>query len=302
MEQMHSSEPPPAWANRSSLHQFLAQRGIDMQEDPELQPDMEIGYDAASSRETPFIVHQQENSPPTGEVSLPPGFLSTSITLPGIWTMPEEYHRYLCSIHTIQRRALVQSLTAECNVELYEVAGVENPDIIVDSHSGVLFKTLSDIPNDIDGLASEISELGYSFSRILVVLESFPADRALFSMAKWTNGQWPQLRMLTQTVSETCVKLKSKVNVKLGLLGIDDEDNSVTDECGEGLGDISVEFVLSQSIDESAQLVRVFGDYAAQAASPMEQAELGGVRLWLDRVVRCPPSLFLPHMSNRLCL
>lgn len=284
-EQREIINTPPTWSSRASLHQYLAQRGVVTQADRGETGSLEPGEGDSLRHNDPNDAHSLETNASAKEMPLLSAFLSTNIALPKVWTVPSDSHRYLCSIHTVQRRALAQSLKEECNVDLYELSNMIHPDIVVDSHSAVLFITLSDIPSTLDTLTSEISELAYGFSRILVILESFPADRAQFSTERWKDGHWAQLTMFTKTISETCLKLKNKVNIKLGLLDHDEHlERSEETSSGQALGDTSVEFVISLAIEDSARFVRIFGDYSAGLVTPLERAKLGGARVWLDTV------------------
>jgi len=225
-------------------------------------------------------------TPKIPEATIPLDIRSESIVLPSDWNVPTEAHHYVASLSLLQRRALVQCMQEDCNILLTEISDSTGPELIIDSHSAVISFTLSEVvPSNVAKLAAFIVNLAYSFSRILVVLESYPRSRANDSLEKNRRRQSGYLRMMTETVASACTRLKRNVAIRIGTIGadVDAEDNN-----GFEIGEVSVDYVLADSVEETARLVRVFADSAEASVSEWERKKLWGPRPWLEAAVRNP--------------
>jgi hypothetical protein len=291
------SLPAQEFSNTRMLEQFLVQRGLEHRRSNTELELADTNPTPATSQERPDTRSgtNEESEGTKSYADVPKlGFISQSITLPPIWNRPSEPHRYLASIALLQRRALVQSLSQDCSVHLAEMDELFGPDIIVDSHSAIKILTASDIvPFNVPSFSDTIAQLGYGFSRILVLIEAFSPSRTKYSLERVSKQRQydkygaegeeaePTTR-LTETVKESCAKLKHNVSVKLGLLGVGDE---LAEAAEWDVGDVSVEFVIAGTVEESARYIRRFGDHAASTVGDAERQMLWGERPWFDSTV-----------------
>jgi hypothetical protein len=267
------------------LDHFLRQRNL---EAATMNDHQEVDAHPPSPSNTSTIADAtketvEDSNPPASSFTdrvensaFPPDFVSPIIKLPEIWTRPSEEHHYICSIKLLQRRALIHLLEQDCTVALTEAENMQVPDLVIDSHSAVVLVTISNVVlSTIPALVSSISHLGHSFERILVILESFPINRAEYSAERLNNRAWSDLRLITDHSITSCLKLKKHLAISIALLGTDELD----------FGDVHVEFVVAESVTDSARLIRSFGDYAELAVSELERQKLWDDRSWLDTVV-----------------
>jgi hypothetical protein len=292
------SHHPTPFSNVGLLQDFLAHRAAtgylyaNHQADgpPALVETVQISKES-------FEAQPGEPSADTEWLTLPPELLSKVIVIPEQWSIPNPRHRYLASLPFLQRRALVQKLEEDCSVDLSEIHDAIEADIIVDSHSAVKFITVSEVvPSNLAALTSSIIELGYGFTRILIVLEAYPFSRSTLSAQKLESTRWDELKLITNTVISAFKKLRRTVVIGMGMLEGTNQGEA------EDLGPVQLEFVLSWSPDETVRLVRRMGDYAERVVSDDERGHLWGPRLWLESSVSIDHNLrsFLRAMTLHL--
>ena len=283
---------PTAFSNIDLLQDFLAHRAATRYLNGNHQAEGPPALaETAQVTEASFEAQPGDPSADTDWLTLPPELLSKIIVIPEEWSVPNSRHRYLASLPFLQRRALVQKLEEDCSVDLGEVHDAIETDIIVDTHTAVKLITISDVvPSNLDALRSSIIELGYGFTRILIVLEAYPFSRSTLSARKLESTRWEELKVITNTVISTFSKLRRTVVIGMGMLeGPDDQS----------LEPVELEFVLSWSPDETVRFVRRMGDYAESVVSDSEREHLWGPRQWLEASVSLDYNLnrFLREMT-----
>lgn len=241
------------------LRQFLQHRTVKVTE-------KEVNKDIAVD-DAPIVA---ENRPETNDLRAELTNLNRHLHISSAWTIPATQHYYLASIPFLQRRALILLLQNDCSVKLHEVEELHGPDVIMDSHSAVVFITISIVPSMMLELKTKICQLSFSFSRILVILEAFPSNQATFSLDRLQHSRSSDLQLITPNVVSSCLKLKRQVGLSLAM-----EHDGISD-------DIFVEFVVAWNVVECARYTRCFGDYAELSVSGEEHQLFWGDRDWLD--------------------
>lgn len=218
-------------------------------------------------------------------LDFPSEVLSRKITLPAHWTIPQQHHRYLAALPFLQRRAMIQCLFEDCNVQLTEFTELNGADLILDSHSAVKMILISDVvPSNLHALSSSIIEMGYRFSRILIILEAYPTSLSNHSLDKLRTEPRDNLCLTTDISFSTSRRLKRSVTIGSRLIGPDTEGENESAQ-DAAIGDIAIEFVLSKKVEETAYLIRLFGNHAESCVSEWERQRLWGDRPWLEKPV-----------------
>ncbi|KAG8800581.1 hypothetical protein FRC17_006839, partial [Serendipita sp. 399] len=269
--------------NRPLLHRFLLYRGIcaDSLRSIPLNVGKEDVVEALSSHPVDYSESDLNTTLDMGTNTALVRW--NSLNPRKLWATPETTHHYLASLSVIERRALVKYLECRCGVVLTEVEDPEIQGLIIDSHSMVQILSFPEIvPSKIDDIASTIADLGYRFSRILVILEGFPHSQARHSV-EGDKGNSADLRKPVPSSMDSVTALKRKIAIRLRLLGVSGlaEDSHRS----EIWWPVAIDYVTSQSVENTAQYIRLFGDEVERSASLDEQLTVWGDRAWLREIM-----------------
>jgi hypothetical protein len=267
----------PEISLKTSLADFLALRGCPIvastqAPSPLLTPDAFECVGHSGNSKAP----SQEPHVNDGWDSVLP-LVSKDIVLPESWCEPSEDHYYLGSLDFIQRLGLVEHLRAHCRVHLVEAETLHGPDVILDSHSCAVFHPIVSLAGTNTEVCKLVVDLAKSFSRILVVLEAFPASKANYSVEP------PQpftLNILSSIVLHAFQKFVHRLTLATAML-----------DKREG-GDVHVDIVVAGGVSAAARYVRVYGEACAAREARSCRGVLWGARPWLQTEVRprLPPS------------
>ena len=184
---------------------------------------------------------------------------SSTIRLPETITMPQSIHKYMASLDVIQKLALVRSLESEeCLVDLVERQSLDGVDLIVDSHSAVIFLSLFTLPSQGNNYVKKVAAQSWKFHWILVVFEAYPQSCA----RKVNKTLDSDLNAYTPHILKAVRKFR--------------RDLVIAAACGTKCQETEVFYVFANSVDEGALFTRMYGDFAE------EKDETGGA-IWGDR-------------------
>ncbi|KAG8779617.1 hypothetical protein FRC15_010040 [Serendipita sp. 397] len=267
--------------SRSMLHRFLLHRGIDpAPHDVGPICDKEVdSRELLSPRSSLFHRNNQDCALDLEKSVTSRGW--SNLVLPDLWTTPQAVHYYLAPLSILQRHALVRCLESHCNIHLVKLGGTTMNSVIIDSHTTICILKPSDIaPLKINSTSSTIAELGYGFSRILVIFEEFSAENLV---SRHSNGGL-KLIELHEAALDSLKELRRKVSIGLGCFGTDGVSTQIEHTETGGLGSVIIEYTISRSIEDTAEYIRLFGDSAEVAAAPDERKVLWSDRTWLREV------------------
>ena len=184
---------------------------------------------------------------------------SNTFRLPESITMPQSIHKYMASLDVIQKLALVRSLESrECLVDLVERQSLDGIDLILDSHSAIIFLSLFMLPSQCNNYVERVAAQSWKFHRILVVFEAYPQSYA----RKGNKTLDSDLNAYTPHILKAIRKFRRDLNIAAA--------------CGTKCQETEVYYVFANSVDEGALFARMYGNFAE------ENDETGGA-IWGDR-------------------
>jgi hypothetical protein len=196
-------------------------------------------------------------------------YTPTTLQLPSQVKQPSAVHYYMASLDVLQKQVLVRALREpSCFVELIERDNLGGADLIVDSFTAVLYRSLFSLSSECDELIGLVSKLSWSFERLVIVLEGFSPAHAMRS-----TDQADDLYAYTPPILKAIKRLRRGVD----MVEADQEKRKET----------IVLFAFPNSVQEAAAITRHIGDMVQS----LDQTEgvLWGDRSWLDHIdeVRC---------------
>lgn len=192
--------------------------------------------------------------------TVPPELIdSNTIILPSDRYNQRTMHKYLASLDTIQKRALVNALRSPANrvalVERSTMASfpsgpgastvATHPHIILDPWTCLLLVPLLTLPATGDAYGSLISSLSWTYRCISVVFEAYPESCSLRS-----NEKKSELCAYTPPVMKAVRKMKRDIGIARGVGSMSGEDQSM------------VRWGFANCVGDAAALVRLCGDLA----------------------------------------
>jgi hypothetical protein len=190
-----------------------------------------------------------------------------ALRLPDDITVPTSVHRYLASVDLIQKHAWVRALRSnECAVELVERQSLDGVDVILDPHCAIIFLSLFVLPGRCDAYVAQVAQQSWHFSRILVVFEAYPEQRALRSRRHEPHRASSDPYAYTPPIVKAIKKFRRDVNIAEG--------------CGTKCAGTRVEYAFANTVEEAALFARVYGDLAELRDET--QGMIWGAREWLS--------------------
>jgi hypothetical protein len=246
---------------RTSLAEFMqlrARRGSFPPEEASSQP-----------QESAFVL--PEPSPPRPPIVVPSELVdANAIALPDTWYPPTRIHRYICSMSLIQKPALISHLSnlSTCAIELVERTSLQNgsADLLLDSHTAVIYATLSELPALSESLVGRLSSLSWSFSRILVIFESYSVSESFFADEEDARDKLHRVNPFSPPVIKAVKRLRRDVHIAEG--------------SGTKNGAARVEYVCALDVKEAALFARALGD-ELEVTSGSSKSVLWNEREWL---------------------
>jgi hypothetical protein len=197
-----------ACTSLAGFMQLRAKRGLFPPEAAPSQP-----------QESAFML--PEPSPPRQPIVVPPELVDmNAIALSDTWYLPTRIHRYICSMSLIQKPALVSHLSnlSTCAVEILERTSLQNgsADLILDPHTAVLDVTLSELPALSESLVGRLASLSWSFTRILVIFESYSVSESFFADDKDLRDKLPRVNPFSLPIIKAVKRLRRDVHIAEG--------------------------------------------------------------------------------------
>jgi hypothetical protein len=190
-----------------------------------------------------------------------------TLRLPDDIMVPSSVHRYLASMDLIQKHALVRALRSnECAVELVERQSLDGVDLILDPHCAIIFLSLFVLPGRCDAYVAQVAQQSWHFSRILVVFEAYPEQRALRSRRHEPHRASSDPYAYTPPIVKAIKKFRRDVNIAEG--------------CGTKCAGTRVEYAFANTVEEAALFTRAYGDLAELRDET--QGMIWGAREWLS--------------------
>ncbi|KAF8174930.1 hypothetical protein BJ912DRAFT_858120 [Pholiota molesta] len=223
----------------------------------------------------PVVLPVSEAIAVAAPVDLPQGQQKTpqeifdreTLRLPDDIMVPTSVHRYLASVDLIQKHALVRALRSnECAVELVERQSLDGVDLILDPHCAIIFLSLFVLPGRCDAYVAQVAQQSWHFSRILVVFEAYPEQRALRSRGHEPHRASSDPYAYTPPIVKAIKKFRRDVNIAEG--------------CGTKCAGTRVEYAFANTVEEAALFARVYGD--AAELRDETQGMIWGAREWLS--------------------
>ncbi|KAF9245706.1 hypothetical protein BU15DRAFT_58684 [Melanogaster broomeanus] len=194
-----------------------------------------------------------------------------TVRLPEPWVPPTTTHRHLASMAFIQKRALVRNLQDDgCRIVLVERCNLGGTDIIIDPDHGVLFKPLLALPAQLESAVDSISRASWRYSNILIVFEAYPSAQSYKTEAS------QNMRLIPYAYSPPVCKAIKKLRRTLG----------IAEGCGTMNSRCRVTWAFANHPEESARIVRCFGEEARATAIDKGNDILWDEREWLEEEER----------------
>jgi hypothetical protein len=224
--------------------------------------------------------HSSESSAPRTILpqTLPPEMYDrNTLRLPANWSGRGDTYRYMASLDIIQKRVLVRYLASqECTIDLIERETLRGVDLIIDAHTAVMYFSLPCLPSQCDALYTQVSDLSWRYSNILIVFEAFSPSLAFVP----DHQSAKQISTYSQPV------LKSVGRFRRGLAMNGSESIKKFDKA------CSVQYAFAENVNDAALYARYFGEMAQDGGTA--NSLLWDEREWLGRdvpAVRCFPYL-----------
>lgn len=178
-------------------------------------------------------------------------------------------HRYLASLGIITKSAFTRSLASpRALVSLVERDSLDGADIVVDPHAALLIVSLFGISSSVQALTLRLVRLCDRFDNILVAFEAYLPARALRS--EGDRGHCSTTHTHAPNVfSPAALKAIHKLR----------RDLAIAEGCRQKRPGSTVFYAFAHTVDEAAQFVRIFGNYAQQL--DRSGGLLWGRRQWL---------------------
>ncbi|KAF8346166.1 hypothetical protein F5887DRAFT_962960 [Amanita rubescens] len=206
-------------------------------------------------------------------------YTPTTLQLPSQVKQPSAVHYYMASLDVLQKQVLVRALREpSCFVELIERDNLGGADLIVDSFTAILYRSLFSLSSECDELIGLVSKLSWSFERLVIVLEAFSPALAM----RFTD-QADDLYAYTPPILKAIKRLRRGVD----MVEADQEKRQET----------VVLFAFPNNIQEAAAITRHIGDMVQS----LDQTEgvLWGDRSWLDHIDEDEENLATASGMNR---
>ncbi|KIL01043.1 hypothetical protein PAXRUDRAFT_7805 [Paxillus rubicundulus Ve08.2h10] len=230
---------------------------------PTLQPEDQV--DTSMSR-APAVL---EKTPP--RVTPDDVFDQYTVRLPEHWNPATTTHRYLASMALIQKRALVHELRDDrCRVALVERYDLGGTDMIIDPDHGVLFIPLLALPAQLGSAVDRISQESWRFLNLLIVFEAYPSAQSYRADASRNT------RLVPYAYSPPICKAIKKLRRTLG----------IAEGCGTMDPRCTIAWAFANHVEESARMVRCFGEEACANAIGQGRDVLWDEREWLEEEER----------------
>ncbi|KAJ7702249.1 hypothetical protein B0H17DRAFT_1043394 [Mycena rosella] len=190
-----------------------------------------------------------------------------TLRLPSAWNLPDTLHRYMVSMELVQKQALLRSLRSRsCSIDVVERDALDGVDVVLDPHTAIIFTNLLVLPSECVDLTSRIAQQSWSYARLLVIFEAYPAGRSYQPKANSNSSTASELFAYTPPVLKALSKLR--------------RDLGISEGCGSKRRACQVQYAFADTVDEAAMFTRHFGDVAE--ANDESGGILWGDRAWLE--------------------
>jgi hypothetical protein len=198
--------------------------------------------------------------------TLPPNMYDkNTLQLPDNWSGRGDTHRYMASLDIIQKQVLVRCLASqECAIDLIERETLHGVDLIIDSHTAVMFFSLPCLPSQCDALCTKVSDLTWRYSTILIVFEAFSPSLAFVPDHKNEKR--------ISTYSQPVLKSVGRFRRVLAMNG-SESIKKLDKAC-------RIQYAFAENVEDAALYTRYFGEIVQDEGGP--DPVLWDEREWLD--------------------
>ncbi|KAF8841918.1 hypothetical protein BDN67DRAFT_1068110 [Paxillus ammoniavirescens] len=226
---------------------------------PTVQPENQV------DTPVPRVPTVLEKTPP--RVTPDDVFDQHTVRLPEHWNPATTTHRYLASMAFIQKRALVRELEDDrCRVALVERYDLGGTDMIIDPDHGVLFIPLLALPAQLESVVDRISRESWRYLNLLIVFEAYPSAQSYRADTSRNS------RLVPYAYSPPICKAVKKLRRTLG----------IAEGCGSMNPRCTITWAFANHVEESARMVRCFGEEARANAIGQGRDVLWDEREWLE--------------------
>lgn len=195
-----------------------------------------------------------------------------TLFLPYDYEPPATAHRYMASMTTIQKRALIRTLGTYWAVDLVErepqSEDADEVNIIIDCETAVLFFSIEMLPSGGDALGALLTRLSWRYTRLLVIFECYPSVWDYRADREFSH------KPLASAWSPPVVKAVRKLR----------RDLSISEGIQTKSAATVVEYAFANDVEEAAAFTRLYGD--AAEARDSTGGMIWGERLWLTHEER----------------
>ncbi|KIJ22163.1 hypothetical protein PAXINDRAFT_152388 [Paxillus involutus ATCC 200175] len=213
---------------------------------PTIQPENQVD---TSMPRAPTVL---EKTPP--RVTPDDVFDQHTVRLPDHWNPATTTHRYLASMAFIQKQR-------------YDLGGT---DMIIDPDHGVLFIPLLALPAQLESVMDRISRESWRYLNLLIVFEAYPSAQSYRADASRNS------RLVPYAYSPPICKAVKKLRRTLG----------IAEGCGTMNPRCTIAWAFANHVEESARMVRCFGEEACANAICQGRDVLWDEREWLEEEER----------------